>query len=64
MPEKKPVVSKDNKGKSQEAPRKPDQAKTEELEDATLDEVSGGITPRDASTGMAVGRRSHKPVLT
>jgi type VI protein secretion system component Hcp len=31
----------------------------EELSDATLENVTGG---RDAASGMATGRRQHKPI--
>jgi hypothetical protein len=32
------------------------------LTDEELDGVSGGTTPRDAASGLATGKRQHKPV--
>jgi hypothetical protein len=36
-------------------------ASKSELTEAQLNIVSGGVTPRDAASGLATGKRMHKP---
>jgi hypothetical protein len=51
LPMSQPAIEEKDEGENQE-----------ELNETELEKVAGGvISPRDASSGLATGKRSHKP---